>query len=608
MLSHAADRQFFGANPGGPHLVNVALHMANTLLLFALLLQMLPLPRGLKSNFWPSAIIAALFGLHPLRVESVAWVAERKDVLSGFFFLLALWAYVQYAQMRSRQQQPPVPDAAEVETANASEAPQSASGVLKWYFITLVIFALGLMAKPMLVTLPCLLLLIDFWPLNRSTKDGAVNWRALVLEKIPFFLLSAGFSVITFFAQKKDSLVVDFKTLPMQARLANAVVSYARYIGKTIWPKSLAAYYPMEKWQASQVIFAIVLVAGISALAVWMVRRRPWMFVGWFWFVGLLFPVIGISQVAMQSMADRFAYLPHIGLFIFVVWTLVELSVRQAKIALSALGVAALVMAGVSAHQVRFWESSETLFRRVLAVTPDNDITEYYMGMVLLVEKHDMTGAEYYFKRTLEMNPKYSGAYMRLGDIYMGRRQYDEAEQQYRKAVEAEPNATICNLKLAKLLAQKPEGKEEAIRCYRVALKNRPEIAEAQYQLGQLLNDKHDVGGAIAAFQQAVHVKPDMTDALNDLAWALATQSDAKLRNGLQAVEFASRAAELTHHNAPNVLDTLAAAYAEAGRYDDAVATLRDAIKRADGMGAVNITGDLEAHLKLYEAKRPFRE
>ena len=618
MISHAADRQCFGSNPGGHHLTNVALHMANTLLLFALLLRLLPQPRGWTSNLWPSAIIAALFGLHPLRVESVAWVAERKDVLSGFFFLLTLLAYVRYAQTRSPGQQAPEKlqepgsegsaSAAglEITTSNSPAPSRSGSGTLKWYLIALVIFALGLLSKPMLVTLPCLLLLLDFWPLNRFSKDVTGSWRAMLLEKIPFFLLSAAFSVITFFAQKKDSLVVDFATLPLKTRLANAVVSYGRYIAKTLWPDSLAAYYPFQKWQASQVVLAAVLFAGISAMAIWMARRRPWVFVGWFWFAGLLFPVIGISQVAMQSMADRFSYLPHIGLFIFVVWSVCELPVQQAKIALSVLCAAAVALAGVSAHQVRYWKDSEALFRHILAVTPDNDITEYYMGMVLL-EKHDAAGARYYFERTLKMNPNYSGAYMRLGDILVGERRFEEAEQQYRAAVRVEPNATICHLKLARLLAQK-RSVDEAIEHYRVALRNRPEIAEAQYQLGQLLNDRHDVGGAIVAFQQAVRVKPDMTDALNDLAWALATQSDSKLRNGPQAVEFATRAAELTHRNAPNVLDTLAAAYAEAGRFDDAVATLREAVQKTQALGLVGGAADLQAHLKLYQAKQPYRE
>ncbi|MGZ5545490.1 MAG: hypothetical protein ACXWIU_12520, partial [Limisphaerales bacterium] len=332
MLSHAMDHQFLGPNPGGHHLTNVALHMANTLLLFALLLRMLPQPKGFKSNLWPSAIIAALFGLHPLRVESVAWVAERKDVLSGFFFLLTLLAYVSYIQARAARQQaavivqpmesPTTPAGVSLEAANLEittspppeatppDAQPTQPQPLKWYLLALGIFVLGLLAKPMLVTLPCLLLLLDFWPLNRFSKDATGSLRGLVLEKVPFFLLTVAFSIITYFAQKKDSLVIDFATLPLKTRLANSIVSYGRYIGKTLWPKSLAAYYPFEKWQPSQVILAALLFAGISALAVWMVRRRPYIFVGWFWFAGLLFPVIGITQVAMQSMADRFTYLP----------------------------------------------------------------------------------------------------------------------------------------------------------------------------------------------------------------------------------------------------------------------------------------------------------
>jgi tetratricopeptide (TPR) repeat protein len=255
---------------------------------------------------------------------------------------------------------------------------------------------------------------------------------------------------------------------------------------------------------------------------------------------------------------------------------------------------------------MQYWKDSEALFARVIAVTPENDITEYFMGMALL-EKHDLFGARHYFERTLQLNPKYSGAYMRLGDIAHAERQFAEAEHQYRAAVEAEPRATICHLKLAKLLAEK-RSVDEAIEHYRIGLRNRPEIPQAQYELGQLLNDKHDVAGAIAAFEEAVRVKPDMLDALNDLAWALATQKDAKLRNGTEAVEFASRAVALTHGTAPNVLDTMAAAYAEAGRFDDAVATMRSAIQICRDSGQNPTATELEGHLKLYQAKKPYRE
>jgi tetratricopeptide (TPR) repeat protein len=619
MVTHAMDRQFFGANPGGHHLTNVALHMANTVLLFGLLLQLLPVPRGWKSNLWPAAMIAALFGLHPLRVESVAWVAERKDVLSGLFFMLTLWAYVRYgkkapnskAQAPEKLQAPNLegPDAAGITNSEGQvSAPinDSPSRPWKWYIIALVLFVLGLLAKPMLVTLPFLLLLLDLWPLNRIGNDTKASVRSLVLEKVPFFALSGIFSVITYFAQKKDSLVIDFATLPLAPRIANAFVSYARYLSKTVWPVSLSAYYPMQKWQTPQVLLAAFLVIAISVFALLMVRRRPWVFVGWFWFAGLLFPVIGISQVAMQAMADRYTYLPHIGLFILVVWAVCQLPVQRAKMALSVLGVAALSFGAVSAHQLRYWKDSETLFRHIIAVTPDNDITKYFMGLTLL-EKRDLDAAQYYFEGALKMNAKYSGAYMRLGDILAARNRLEEAEQNYRAAVNAEPKATICHLRLAKFLAKRGI-KDEAIEHYRFALKNRPEIADAQYQLGQLLNERHDVAGAIVAFDQAVRVKPDLVDALNDLAWALATQPDAKLRDGARAVEIATRAAELTHRNSPGILDTLAAAYAEAGRFEEASATIRDAIQKAQSAGAIGLPEEFQTRLKLYQAKQPYRE
>ena len=359
-LSLMLDCQLFGPGPGRIHLINVLLHLANTLLLFAVLKKM-------TGSLWPSAFVAAAFALHPMHVESVAWIAERKDVLSTFFFLLTLAAYAGYVKRPSVYR----------------------------YMLSLVLFAVGLMAKPMLVTLPFVLLLLDYWPLNRlmaqtaatsshrggksvPAADKYLTLYRIIIEKIPFFVLSAVSSVITFSVQQSSGAVADINILPLQNRVANAFLSYAKYIGKMFWPQDLAVFYPLNAvgsislWQF--VLYALLLV-GVTFLVLRFCGTRKYLLVGWFWFVGTLVPVIGFVQVGSQAFADRYTYIPYIGLFIMIAWGLPELLSKwpYRKFALGISAVIALTAFGICAHQqVIYWNNSIALFSHALEVTQNN--------------------------------------------------------------------------------------------------------------------------------------------------------------------------------------------------------------------------------------------
>src|ERR1041384_6646102 len=309
-LSHMLDCQVFGLQPWGHHLTSVLLHTVNSLLCFLVLQRITGAP-------WRSWCVAALFGLHPLRVESVAWLAERKDVLSGLFFMLVLIAYAKFVQSTGHT------GSAISQAPNPTVKRCASSFIIYhpfWYFylLALVFFVLGLMSKPMLVTLPCIMLLLDFWPLHRVKKEGITT---VVVEKVPFFLVAAASSVVTLLVQQRGGAVIAIARLPLHLRLENALVSYCRYLAKLFWPAKLSVFYPLPPhWATPTVLLAAVLIAGVSVFVLTMWRRHPYLPVGWFWFVGTLIPVIGLVQVGAQSMADRYSYLPSIGVFIALVW------------------------------------------------------------------------------------------------------------------------------------------------------------------------------------------------------------------------------------------------------------------------------------------------
>jgi tetratricopeptide (TPR) repeat protein len=422
-LSHALDCQIAGLNPGRHHNVNVALHGLNALLLFWVLLT----ATGYMGR---SAMVAALFALHPINVESVVWIAQRKNVLSMLFFLLALGAYRWYAMK---------------------------TGLLK-YLVVALCFALGLMAKPQVITLPFLLLLWDYWPLRRMfAADAALDLHSgvssppapprkflwLILEKLPLLALSAGSAVVTIKAQRAGGAMNPLNNFPLSARIGNAIVSYARYVGKAFWPVRLSALYPYPRdgASASSLLFSCVLLLGITAIVIG-ARRRRWPFVGWLWFLGTLVPMIGVIQVGDQSMADRYAYLPFIGLFLVICWGVPELvfanvkSPRAKKLWLSAAALTvAVALAVLTHHQVRYWRSSVELWSHTTQVTSDNDAAETYLGQAL-VRAGRSQAAIPHFERAISIAPAAPKAYMFLGYAEQQVGQPQKAIEYYQRALD----------------------------------------------------------------------------------------------------------------------------------------------------------------------------
>jgi tetratricopeptide (TPR) repeat protein len=591
MLSHAADVQLFGVKPWGHHLSSVVLHALNTALVFLLLWS-------LTGATWRSVLVAALFGWHPLHVESVAWVAERKDVLSGFFGLLALISYTRYARQRSRGegQRPAAPGA---------PAPDSRRSALDYSF-TLLFLTLGLLSKPMLVTWPFVMLLLDYWPLGRF-KPGRV-W-GLVIEKIPFFVLAVAASVVTFEVQKHTGAVVALQHMPPGARVGNALISYCRYLGKLFWPTNLSVFYPRPgEWPFGEVLLAGGLLLGISWLLFVARRRFPWLLMGWLWFVGTLVPVIGLVQVGDQSMADRYAYLPSLGVLILVVWGAYELTRRWPHqfTALSVAGGAAIVCCvGLSWEQLGYWQNSETLFRHALAVTEDNHIAHNGLGDVFVkegqtdeairqyqeairitpdhAEAHNNLGnalakkgqtaeAIRQFQEAIRLKPDDALGYCNLGAVLAGEGRTDEAIRQYQEAIRLEPEYADAHSNLGTALAKKGQS-DEAIRQYQEAIRLKPDFADAHYNLGNALLDRGQTDEAIRQYQEAIRLKPDHAEAHNNLGNALAKagQTDEAIRQYQEAIRLKPEYAE-AHYNLGNAL-------AKAGQTDEAIRQYQEAIR-----------------------------
>jgi len=500
-LSHMVDCQLFGLKPFGHHLTSILLHALSTVLVFLVL-------RGLTGSLWRSLMVAVLFGWHPLHVESVAWIAERKDVLSAFFGLLMLIFYTRYVREEEAINQKP-------ETKNWSIDFQLPAD----YWLSLLFFALGLMSKPMLVTWPFVLLLLDYWPLARF-NSGHV-WR-LVKEKIPFFGLAAAASVVTFLAQKQGEAVVTVATMPVGIRVGNALISYCSYLGKLLWPANLAAFYPLPKqlliWK---VVLAGGLLIGISTLLL-MRRRHPFLLMGWLWFCGTLVPVIGLVQVGSQAMADRYTYLPSLGIFILTVWGAYELICR-CRLQMVVLSVsAAMVLIPcimVTRKQIGYWHDSETLFRHALAVTEDNSIAHFNLG-VANNDQGQVDEAISQFQAVIQLNPEDDEAHFNLGSVLDKKGQIDAAISQYQEALRLRPGYAEAHNNLGLIFVKKSRI-AEAVSQYEEAINLKPDLAEAHINLGFILCEQGQIAESISQFQTAIHFKPDFAEAHFDLGVAL---------------------------------------------------------------------------------------
>jgi Flp pilus assembly protein TadD len=509
-LSHMLDIELYGLNPAGHHLTNVFLHSASTVLLFLVLL-------GMTGSRWCSAFVAALFALHPLHVESVAWVAERKDVLSTLFWMLTLWAYLAYTQRPGARR----------------------------YLLILLVFALGLMAKPMLVTLPCVLLLLDYWPLERIQLGQAGSSRTalepsavipktprrqafrLLLEKTPLFVLAAASCVVTFVVQKSGGAVGALEVYPIKIRVANALVSYVKYMVKMIWPQNLAVFYPhpgqsLPMWQAAAAGLLLLL---ISIALIRAGRRQPYLAVGWLWYLGTLVPVIGLVQVGAQAMADRYTYVPLIGLFIMAAWGVPELlaQYRYRRIVLASLATILLAtFTMVTNLQVRHWRNSLTLFQQAVEVTADNYVAHDSLGNAL-AQQGMLDQAIVHYRESLRIKPNLVNTHNNLGVALLQKGEINRAMAQYYQALRLKPDSaeTHNNLGVALFTAGQLD---QAIGHYLTAIKLEPAFGKAYNNLGNALARKGKLDEAISQYSKALELKANYPEAHNNLGVALAQQ------------------------------------------------------------------------------------
>jgi Flp pilus assembly protein TadD len=496
-LSHMLDCELFGLNPRWHHLTNLLFHILNTLLLFLVLKRMTGAP-------WGSSFVAALFALHPLHVESVAWVAERKDVLSTFFWMLTMWAYIRYVERPG----------------------------INRYLVVLIFCAMGLMSKPIFVTLPFVLLLLDYWPLGRlpfgQSGDHRLKYYALlkssdsksivfglVLEKIPLFVLVVISSVLTFFAQQKGGTVKTIQLFPFEDRIANALLSYVGYIGKMIWPHHLGILYPYpNEFPFWGIAGAGLLLVGISVLVICAVLRYPYLLVGWLWYLGTLVPVIGLVQVGMQSMADRYTYLPFIGLFIIIAKGIPDIlatwSYRKMVLVISA-GVLLFIFMIVTRYQIQHWQNNMTLFQHTVNVTSNNFLIHNKLGN-LLTQQGKFNEATHHYYEALRINPNFVESHNNIGNALFRQGKIEEAISHYRKALENTPHYADAHNNLGVALARQGKFQEATIH-FSEALRINSDFAEAHNNLGVLLAQQGETQKAKAHFTEAVRIRPDYAEA-----------------------------------------------------------------------------------------------
>ena len=644
-ISYAVDYQLHGQVAGGYLLTNLLLHATATLLLF------LALDR-LTGALWRSAFVAAVFGIHPLHVESVAWVSERKDVLSAVFFAAILLVYAGVARAPTRRGR----------------------------LLLFVLLALGLLAKPMLVTVPFVLLLLDFWPLERIPVRGVrPALHALVpllVEKLPLIGLCAASSAVTYLVQSFSGAVPSLEMFPLPGRFLNALTSYFTYVERAFWPAGLAFYYPTILFELSlrHALPGTALLLGVTAVSFVLRRRAPYLLMGWLWFVGMLVPVIGLVQVGSQAMADRYTYLPLIGLTIAVTWGGVDLvgQLRSARIALGGVAVAVLAaFAAVSVSQIKTWQSNQTMAERAIEVTQYNAGAHFLLAGSLLEQGHRFE-ARSELEAALAINPNQSEAHLLMGQMLEQDGQPENAVVSYREALRCNPSLLEIRLTLAKLLVELGRPAEALAVLQKLATAGRAGGgAEARLLIGRALETQGDLSGAMAQYEQslvlwpnfpeahanlglllanqdrlpeaetqlrraldlhldkpelhftlgdvlqrqgriaeaageyraAVRLRPDWAVASNNLAWILATEQDRSLRRPEEAVTLAESAARGTSRRDPGVLDTLAVAYAAAGRHDEALTTAREALALARAQQRADLIPVLDQRVHSYANK-----
>ena len=607
-LSHMLDYQLFGLNPLGHHLVSVAIHIVNALLLFLIL-------RNVTGTIWASAFVAAVFALHPLQVESVAWAAERKTVLSGLFWLLTIAAYIHYARKPGFGR----------------------------YMLLLFIFGLCIMTKPVVVTLPFVLLLLDYWPLERIQR-GQIG--RLITEKMPLLAMSAALSVITIIAQKSGEAVISLDIIPLDTRIANVFVSYIGYIHKTIWPSGLAVYTPYRLVTLSNflaVICEILFIVLTVVIVYYTGRRKKYAAVGWLWYVGTLVPMIGLIQSGGQTMANRYMYISMLGLLIIIAYAAKDFVASRLRMKIVAAILAAVLLSALvvlTRMQVRHWQNNITLYEYALKITQNNSVVENNYGIALFEagrpdeaishlnkalfitpnrpETEENLGIIYLkqkkadkavacFRKVIDSNKTSAELYSSLGSALGMQKKYDEALNYFKQALELKPNSSDIHNKMGMTLLATGRG-DEAITHFKYVLQTNKIPAETYANLGSAYIQVGRYDMAIENLTKAIELKADNIDALNKLAWLFAAVDDASIHDAQKAVEFAQRGCELTGYKDPMLLDTLAVAYAAAGRFDEAKATANKALNIAKEAGWENLAIGIQERIKFYEAGQPYRQ
>jgi tetratricopeptide (TPR) repeat protein len=639
-ISLMLNSQYFGPRAGAFHAVNLLLHVANTLLLFLWLY-------GATGAKWRGALVAALFALHPLHVESVAWITQRRDMLSTLFWMLALLVYTDYAK-----------------TSRISH-----------YFFALALFGIGLMAKPMLVSLPFVLLLLDYWPLGRFAERR--TFRPLI-EKLPFLAFSIASSVITLFAHQRVHAMMPLDMAPIFVRAQNATLAYIAYIGKLFRPAGLAVIYPYNLHPSP--IHALVSLAALMIVSVAVIstrRSKPYLFTGWLWFLVTLAPVIGIIQVGPQAMADRWTYISFIGLFIILAWggsdALNRLRIPSFAQAIGA-SIALVLCAGLTRAQLQYWHDGIALFQHAMNVTVPNGTAEAQLGFELAQQGQDDEAIAHY-KAALQSHPRADGTWNNLGaslaatgkleeaiDAFQNALKLDpsmsdahgnlalalarsgrlqeslihfgdaarlepenanvhnvyavmlgaagrtnEAMQEFQIALQLAPDSAATHVNLANLLV-KQHARDEAMAHYSEALRLNPAFAEAHYYIASLLLEEGKTEDAAAHYIAALQIKPDYVPAMVSLAWIYATgRSKARSEHAAEAVRLAERACQISGRKQSGPLDTLAAAYANAGRFDEAVKTGEEAFSVAKAAGENDFADSIRARISLYRKGSSFR-